>query len=484
MKKNLIVLIGLFFGCLGYSQTDTISENIYQKDGNLGIGISDPETLLRIEGNVSEGDNRAFLRMRNTNAGDKASVSFSLESNDKSTGTSFTHTSNSFLSIDDFNDMGTISTNGKGFSIYSTSDSGSIRFYTNLDQNGIIERMRINSEGYIGIGTDDPKVKLDIAGGLRIGDTDQEYPGTIKWTGSDFLGYNGTDWLSLFTVSQWAQNNNGLYFASGNVGIGSASNDHTLEIQSDIGSGIERNLLKINNLSNGNSSYTGIILKTGENDLQSVIQDYGLNYTASPHYDFGGFLNISNNSRGIMLHANSRDGIIKFYTGHDETAGAGIERLRIDSTGNIGIGTKEPAAKLQITDGDIYISDIDKGIIMKSPDGNCWRGVLDNLGQLSFTLIDCPEVEAGNDVQTFANPQDISIYPNPSNSEITIKSSYNEVQMSTYRIYDISGHLQSEGKIQSEYETISISDLLSGIYVISIFNNREDKLLSHRIVKE
>jgi len=37
--------------------------------------------------------------------------------------------------------------------------------------------------------------------------------------------------------------------------------------------------------------------------------------------------------------------------------------------GNIGIGTTNPISKLQISDRDIYISDINKGIIMKSPDG-------------------------------------------------------------------------------------------------------------------
>jgi hypothetical protein len=129
MKRILILSISFTLSFIGHSQTDTISENIYQKNGNLGIGFSDPETLLRIEGDVSEGNNRAFIRVRNTNTGDKASVSLSLESNDKSTGTAFTHTYTSFMSIDDFNDMGVISTNGNGFSIYSASDSGSKRNY-------------------------------------------------------------------------------------------------------------------------------------------------------------------------------------------------------------------------------------------------------------------------------------------------------------------------------------------------------------------
>lgn len=60
---------------------------------------------------------------------------------------------------------------------------------------------------------------------------------------------------------------------------------------------------------------------------------------------------------------------------------------------NVGIGTKEPTTKLEIAKGDVYISDISRGIIMKSPDGQCWRGTLNNKGKLSFNKIECPEIE-------------------------------------------------------------------------------------------
>lgn len=137
-------------------------------------------------------------------------------------------------------------------------------------------------------------------------------------------------------------------------------------------------------------AYTGMVLKTGNSSGHSVIQDYGMNYTASTYYDFAGFLNVSNNNRGVMLHANSAEGVIKFYTGHDDMMGAGLERMRIDASGNIGIGTDSPNAKLEIADGDVYIKDINKGIIMTSPDGQCWRGTINNSGVIEFSAITCP----------------------------------------------------------------------------------------------
>jgi len=298
MKKILFTMFSLFVCSIGFSQIDTISKNIYQKDGNLGIGISDPETKLRIEGNVSEGDNRAFIRLRNINTGNKATVSLTLESNDKSYGTAFGFTSDSYLGIPDFNKMGVISTNGKGFSIYSSSNYGSIRFYTNVDQNGIIERMRINAEG------------------------------------------------------------------------------------------------------------------------------------------------------------------------------------------NIGIGTKEPAAKLQIADGDIYISDIRKGIIMKSPDGNCWRGNVDNNGRLNFIKISCPEEEIGTDPDPLIPSNRLIVYPNPSENRITVRIPLNQIDTPKYVIFNLNGQLMDNGRIMANTQMIDISSLAAGIYLLTIFDNNGNLLASEKIVKE
>ena len=56
----------------------------------------------------------------------------------------------------------------------------------------------------VGIGTVSPQAKLDVAGNvnvagkIKVGD-DSVSPtaGTIRWTGSDFEGYDGTQWVSF-----------------------------------------------------------------------------------------------------------------------------------------------------------------------------------------------------------------------------------------------------------------------------------------------
>ena len=69
-----------------------------------------------------------------------------------------------------------------------------------------------------------------------------------------------------------------------------------------------------------------------------------------------------------------------------------------DVKGRVGIGNFEPASgpvdnpksRLHVKDGDIFLEDINSGVIMKSPNGNCWRLQIDNDGQTSVTPISCP----------------------------------------------------------------------------------------------
>ena len=99
--------------------------------------------------------------------------------------------------------------------------------------------------------------------------------------------------------------------------------------------------------------------------------------------------------------------------------------------GRVGIGTSTPDEKLEVAgdikaeglelSGDIFIEDIDHGIIMKSPDGNCWRGTLNNLGQLQFTQVDCGELTVSTPEPEPAQNSGIRIYPNPTGNRVTVE---------------------------------------------------------------
>lgn len=52
-------------------------------------------------------------------------------------------------------------------------------------------------EKRVGIGTGNPKARLDVDGGIKVGNTRDAFSGIIRWTGSDFEGYDGHAWRSL-----------------------------------------------------------------------------------------------------------------------------------------------------------------------------------------------------------------------------------------------------------------------------------------------
>jgi hypothetical protein len=62
-------------------------------------------------------------------------------------------------------------------------------------------------DGKVGIGTTNPSEALEVAGnikatqGLQVGNTTNANAGTIRWSGSDFEGYDGSQWKSLTASS-------------------------------------------------------------------------------------------------------------------------------------------------------------------------------------------------------------------------------------------------------------------------------------------
>jgi hypothetical protein len=78
----------------------------------------------------------------------------------------------------------------------------------------------------------------------------------------------------------------------------------------------------------------------------------------------------------------------KFYTS-DCTVETGA--LTITGQGMVGVGTSNPSARLQVTEGDAYIESQGNGVILKATDGSkCYRLTVNNAGTLSTALVSCP----------------------------------------------------------------------------------------------
>ena len=75
------------------------------------------------------------------------------------------------------------------------------------------------------------------------------------------------------------------------------------------------------------------------------------------------------------------------------------------------LSSNQPA--FEIRNSDIFINDQTKGIILKSPNGNCWRVTVNNDGNFHSTQINCPDSEGSSNVGTVTDYD--------GNSYITVK---------------------------------------------------------------
>jgi len=162
--------------------------------------------------------------------------------------------------------------------------------------------------------------------------------------------------------SQWILNSNNIFNNGGNIGIGTNTPSYKLEI-------------------NGN-------LK-----VKSYLSTYcGTDATGKLHLQLRDTLNSMRFGMGLIGSETGSGTGSNFFISTYSDAGNfqqlvfNIER----NSGRIGIGTYQPKSRLHVTGGDVYISDIASGVIIKSPDGNCWRVTIDNSGNLIRTAITCP----------------------------------------------------------------------------------------------
>ncbi len=159
----------------------------------------------------------------------------------------------------------------------------------------------------------------------------------------------------------WSKNGNDAFYNDGNIGIGTSIPSSTVEI------------MPINN--------TGAAILLNAGNLSSSVAHKFRTYKASTNQHSEGEFRLYNTNKFVFANGfwpNSTD----------------LMTIELAS-GNVGIGQTNTAtipinSKLQIKGGDVYIEDIAKGVIMTSPNGQCWRITVDNSGNLMTNSITCP----------------------------------------------------------------------------------------------
>jgi hypothetical protein len=141
--------------------------NIFPAEGNVGIGVMAPEAPLHIYTNIAD-SNEPSLLLQNT--GNQTSIDFMMA---LATEARIRKAAGGDLFI------GNVTGSGISFTLNNTS------------------RHRMLPDGSFGVDNLSPMEKLDVNGAIRLGTTADTNAGTIRWTGTDFEGYDGSLWQSL-----------------------------------------------------------------------------------------------------------------------------------------------------------------------------------------------------------------------------------------------------------------------------------------------
>ena len=329
----------------------TLSERMrIDRNGNVGIGTTSPGFKLQVGDNgVADGNIAMKANLTGADAGAKLTFNMNVGGgNADSYIAQIVPISYDSLSSGTHNSL-----NFKVGTWNNNADAG-------------VSRMTILSNGKVGIGTTNPLRKLDLIADLstdavRIKNTNSNGGGLSVFAAN---GGGGTN--RILTLGDSSENIKVAVIENGNVGIGTTSPGEKLEV--DGGS------LKVSN------AYATVkIIGTG--GLSRVF----LGDTADEDVGYLEYNHISNYFR-VGVNA--------------------AERMRIDSAGNVGIGTTSPDHKLDVT-GDIYSSGqmLTKGAAMACftvlGDLDTGLGNFNTLGRVSLVSNNKPSITVNGDKVAF-----------------------------------------------------------------------------------
>jgi hypothetical protein len=313
----------------------TSGSNIYYNDGNVGIGTSSPSNLLHLNGTsdqlrISDGSNGFDIRAGgNFIIEDDGTERLRIDSSGR-VGIGTTNPG-SLLHLSGNSPRLTLTDTDTGVDHRLNADSSIGNLAFDVDYNSEAtspsvvfnlkgsEKLRIDSSGNVGIGTSSPTNQLHIYDGTAANDRaelkiESFRPGirfqdrSSSSSSAEIVGDNAL----LFRVSAPVDDDTALtermrINSSGNVGVGTSSPDQKLHI--------------VGNYKGVNSSGQGVQIVN----------------VATPYIQSLGTSTIND----LMVSSKT----FRVETG---TSYATSERLRIDSSGNVGIGTSSPDALLNL----------------------------------------------------------------------------------------------------------------------------------------
>ena len=293
-----------------YDDTASLYRMVIDTNGNVGIGTTAPQYLVHI----NSADPRIIMT---------------------ASGSGVTASDGSYWRQNGVN------------TVFGNQETGDMQFF--VDNTGT-RGLYIKSGGNVGIGTTIPNWKLDVQGAGADGVVsrmygDTNYGGIITFTrgasyqwGAGIGGSNSTNGIptSYFGITEGLTTPRlVIAHTSGNVGIGTTGPARTVHIAAP-------NILLGNGLGDASGMQYGgnLLVMSTDTAAQDAGGSIGLggNYSGTSPWTFASLKGARESTGGY--------GYLALYT---ENNGYSYERMRINSSGNIGIGTTTPVTKLDVT---------------------------------------------------------------------------------------------------------------------------------------
>jgi len=407
-----------------HGAVSTISDWLFKIDGetgNVGIGTDDPTHLLTLE---ETDTNSVQLVIDNFNTSDAGTETSTIR---------FRHYRSYVAGL---NDAGEI-TLGKEQAWDAAGDRNSyMSFGTRKGSDGVAEKMRITSDGNVGISATDPLRTLHVAGDFAVNAaTDQYYGVYINGTGegadpSILIG----DWHNSSASIKWDSGGNYLNIDSQHSTSGApivfTGNDSAIEYMRITSTGVgistddPQTYLQIGDYPSNNIDITTYPNVPSEHMIHLTAPETTSRYGAGISFGENGFT-----AANITVQDAGGNGSLHMLFGTRDTSGIVQERMRIDSSGDITFENNITAG----TSGEFNVRG--GGYIQL---GNC---TISKSGDSNHIHVNCPTALIPNS-QTLANNTRLgtsayrwqNFYSGPGNFEGSVTASADVIAYSDVRL--------------------------------------------------
>jgi len=262
--------------------------NLVLDRGNVGIGTSSPDQLLDVGDHTATGNRSIRISQRTATAAQTyGGIEFFYD-----------------------NSAGTTGVNAAiKYAAGPLRNDGELTFHTGASAS-ISERLRIDHNGNVGIGTTSPSEKLNVSGNIRVTSGFVSFSGSISTPSEAAAVYRPVDNTLAFST---ANTERMRIDSSGNVGIGTSSPSYPLEIQKDGGGSAIRLRIKNDGVATNDDTILAMSVGANNNENQIWFGDVDDGNVGQIRYD--------HNTDSMEFHTNAS------------------ERMRIDSSGNLLVGT-------------------------------------------------------------------------------------------------------------------------------------------------